>query len=83
MADETAPTLSMRQKIDRWTINEGNFFSYSTNNRGSEDVLTLGSSSLTSSFVTVFVLTHIMVYAFGFLNYSMKVPVNLVLLIAG
>ena len=71
MVDEPAPRLSFKQKIDRWMINEGSRRMYTS----------LYYIELTRRFVVVFILLHVMVYAFGFMNYSMKVtppPVNLV-----
>ena len=70
MVDEIAPRLSFKQKIDRWMINEGSRRMYTS----------LSYIELTCRFVVVFILLHVMVYAFGFMNYSMKVtpPVNFV-----
>jgi len=67
MVDEVAPRLSFKQKIDRWMINEGSRRMYPS----------LSYIELTCRFVVVFILLHVMVYAFGFMNYSMKVTTPL------
>jgi hypothetical protein len=66
MVDELAPKLTFKQKIDRWMINEGSRRMYS--HRYME---------LTCRFVVIFILLHVMVYTFGFMNYSMKVQFSL------
>jgi len=70
MIDEPAPKLSFKQKIDRWMINEGSRRMYPL----------YCYVELISRFVVVFILLHVMVYSFGFMNYSMKVhsPLSLI-----
>jgi NADPH oxidase 2 len=63
MVDEPAPKLSFKQNIDRWMINEGSRRMYPP----------LCYAELIFRFVVVFILLHVMVYSFGFMNYSMKV----------
>lgn len=68
MSDEQPRELYLKEKIDRWMVNEGYRRLYEALNLNPGDL-----KLINCRFVLVFLILHIMVFVFGMMNYGLTV----------